>query len=138
MSLVVSNERVKEITTKIACTVQGNMVQFNDVYVSPGLLTNLPIRCAADNIDAKVDTADGRNSFHGTVFQRVPTDVSGIETVAEPIKLSVTSSATLQNVPPTVTDMSPCTITGSPKASKSPRYENFRLAQYQDSVVAAA
>uniref|UniRef100_UPI00358E2B91 uncharacterized protein isoform X2 n=1 Tax=Myxine glutinosa TaxID=7769 RepID=UPI00358E2B91 len=71
----VSCQRVKEIISKIATTVQENMNEFNGVYMPPGLLKNLPIRCSADNIDAKVDTADGRNTFHGTalaVYQQVP------------------------------------------------------------------
>ena len=104
----VSYERVKEITTKIATTVQENMNEFDGVYVPPGLLKNLPIRCSADNIDAKVDTADGRNTFHGTalaVYQRVPTDLSEYNTVAKPLKLHDNSSTKLDNIPSTVTEM---------------------------------
>ena len=61
------------------------------VYMYPqGLLKNFSIRCSADNIDAKVDTADGCNTFHGialAIYQQVPPDVSECETVAEPLKL---------------------------------------------------
>ena len=136
----VSYQRVKEITSKIATSVQENMNEFNGVYVPPGLLKNLPIRCSADNIDAKVDTADGRNTFHGTalaIYQRVPTDVSEYDTVAEPLKLHDNTSTKLENILPTVTEMYDCTITGNPKPSRSPRYENFKLGQYQDKVVNA-
>jgi hypothetical protein len=136
----VSYQRVKDITSKIATTVQENMNEFSGVYIPPGLLKNLPIRCSADNIDAKVDTADGRNTFHGTalaVYEEVPPDESEYETVVEPLKLHDKSSMQLQNVPSSVSEMSDCTITGSPKPSRSPRYENFELGQYQDKVLNA-
>jgi hypothetical protein len=62
----ISYKHLKNITSKIAANVQRNMEMFHGVYVPPGLLKNVPITCSLDNIDAMVDTLDGRNTFHGT------------------------------------------------------------------------
>ena len=136
----ISYQRVKEITSKMASKVYSNMLKFNGVYIPPTLFKNFPIRCSIDNIDAKVDTSDGRNTFHGTalaVYQHVPSDISECETVAEPLKLDDTALETLANVPDTVTDMIPCNILGNPKPNRSPHYETFELGQNQDKVFAA-
>ena len=50
--------------TQIACAVQKNISDNNGTYIPPGLRSNTPLRAAIDNIDAKVDTPDGKSSFH--------------------------------------------------------------------------
>ena len=59
----VTYDRVKKICNSIATSVCENMREYG-VYVPPGLLKNKPIRASMDNIDKKVDTLDGKHSFH--------------------------------------------------------------------------
>ena len=40
----------------------------NDVYIPPGLLKSKQVLGSLDNIYAKVDTPDGKNSFHATAM----------------------------------------------------------------------
>jgi hypothetical protein len=99
------------------------------------------LRASIDNVDAKVDTADGRNSFHGTacsVYQPVPPNAT-INTLCEPLSLgdSTSCSKGLGNVPSTVISLHPCSIIGSPKPCRSPRYEHYRLGQHQHEVDSA-
>ena len=117
------------------------MNSFGGIYVPPGLFKNIPIRCSADNIDAKVDTTDGRNTFHGTAmaaYQRLPLDVSELETVCDPLTFQETSCTRLENIPSTVLEISECTITGNPKPNRSPRYENFKLGLFEEKVSTAS
>ncbi len=68
-------QRVKQCITQIAKGVQENMEKHDGNYVPPGLHRQRRLRFSIDNIDAKVDTSDGRNSFHATamaVYQREP------------------------------------------------------------------
>ena len=78
---------MKHITKQIASNIQSNMLKNCGVFVLPGLLKNIPIKCSLDNIDAKVDTSDGHNTFHGTaigVHQRIPQDTSQYSNVSTP------------------------------------------------------
>ena len=77
----VSYDRVTKISNKIANAVSDNIKQFG-VYVPPGLLINKRICASMDNIDKKVDTPDGKSSFHGMalgVYQRSGGGVPSME-----------------------------------------------------------
>ena len=83
------------------------MLKNGGVFVPSGLLKNIPIKCSLDNIDAKVDTSDGHNTFHGTaigVHQRIPQDTSQCSYVSTPLKLDQNISE-LNSIPATVTDL---------------------------------
>lgn len=60
----ISYKWVIKICNKIVTTVCENIKQYG-VYVSPGLLKNRRIRVY---IDTKLDTSDGKQSFHGTAL----------------------------------------------------------------------
>ena len=109
------------------------MLKNGGVFVPSGLLKNIAIKCSLDNIDAKVDTSDGHNTFHGTaigVYQRIPQDTSQYNSVSTPLKLDPDISV-LDNIPATVTELIDCWISGNSKPVKSPKYENFKLGQYE-------
>ena len=128
----ISYEHMREIASNIASTVQSNMLENDGVFVPSGLLKNMPITCSLDNIDAKVDTSDGHNTFHGTaigVHQRIPDDLSQYETVSMPLKLDKENSK-LNNIPSIVTELIDCRISGNQKPTKSPMYEHFKLGKY--------
>ena len=112
------------------------MLETGDVFVppEPGLLKNISIKYSLDNIDAKVDTSDGHNTFHGTaigVHQRIPQDTSQYSNVSTPLKLDQDISE-LNNIPATVTELIDCRISGNSKPVKSPKYKNFKLGQYDN------
>ena len=137
----ISYDHMNDITCKIASNVQSNMQKNIGVFVPSGLLKNIPITCSVDNIDAKVDTVDGHNTFHGTaiaVHQKIPHDASQFETVSVPFKIEKDSPTNLQNIPTTVTEMVDCHISGNPKPKKSPIYKHFKLSQYNDYVTTAS
>ena len=71
---------MKDKTKQIASNVQSNMMKNGGIFVPPGLLKNIPVECSLDDIDAKVDTSDGHNTFHGTAicsYRCAPKDSSG-------------------------------------------------------------
>ena len=47
------------------------------------------------------------------------------------------SSDNLQNIPSTVSEMSPCSLSGNPKPDQSPHYPNFQLGQHQEKTASA-
>ena len=59
----VSYSRVTHVCSQIANAVQEN-IKINGVFLPPGIVTGRAIRAAADNVDKRVDTHDGKNSFH--------------------------------------------------------------------------
>ena len=38
----------------------------NGTYIPPQIIKCIPVRGSADNVDMRVDTPDGRGTFHGT------------------------------------------------------------------------
>ena len=136
----ISYGHIKDITKKIASNVQSNMLKNGGVFVPSGLLKNIPIKCSLDNIDARVDTSDGHNTFHGTaigVHQRIPPDTSQYNNVSAPLILDQDISV-LDNIPTTVTELIDCQISGNSKPVKSPKYQNFMLGQYENYLSNAA
>ena len=71
---------------------------------------------SCNNVDAKVDTPDGRNTFHGTV--------------CEPIHLKPVVENLLKDVPETVVHLHPCRISGNTKPYTSPKYQHYTLGQH--------
>jgi len=128
----VSYDRVTKIRNNIANAISQNIREYG-VYVPPGLLRNKRIRASLDNIDKKVDTPDGKGSFHGTALGVYQRSDQG-ETVVDPVQFSESlTSAGLQDVPPTVIDMVACTIEGNPKPKTSPHYTNYKMGVYDES-----
>ena len=117
--------------TNIACAVKRNIDEHQGVYLPPGILYDKLFRASIDNIDAKVDTPDGKQSFHAlaaTVFQ----ENSEVEyNVTEKLNLDDKYESKLKNVPNTVTLLKPCTISGSPKPQTSPYYPSFKPLSHQ-------
>jgi hypothetical protein len=106
------------------------------MYISPGLVKGVPLRASADNIDAKVDTYDGKDSFHGTavsIYQRESKECSN---VATPWQHHFTEQSKEAKPKPqdTVTPIVQCSITGSPKPP-SPHYNTYSLGKDKQEVV---
>lgn len=111
----ISFDRVTTICNNIAHAVAQNITEYG-VYVPPGLMRNKAIRASLDNVDKKVDTPDGKGSFHGTALAVYQRSGRG-ETVAKPVQITSKRqvSEVLHDVPPTVITMVKCTIEGNPK-----------------------
>ncbi|MES9884822.1 MAG: hypothetical protein ABW185_28585 [Sedimenticola sp.] len=139
-SVGVSYNRVNDMTTQIANNTIKSMNDFNGTYVPPLVLKGVPIRASADNIDKKVDTPDGQNSFHGSamsVYQTVKPGVN-VETVRE--KLTIKSSLKtdyLKDVPETVIEVLLCRVEGNPKPKTSPTYEHYTIGEHRDELINA-
>ena len=70
----VSYDRVKPITNEIATEEAHSIMENNGIYIPPWLRKGVPIQASSDHIDKKVDTHDGKNTFHGTattIYQKV-------------------------------------------------------------------
>jgi hypothetical protein len=138
-SVGISYRRVNEITNEIAESALDCMNNHGGIYIPPKLYKGIPVRGSADNIDAKVDTPDGKNSFHGTassVYQRTPIDENQA-TVCKPLELSRTLKHVIKDVPSTVVQLLPCNIRGSPKPPVSPHYADYKLGQHTDKMAKA-
>ena len=131
----ISYSRVTQVCSQIAHAVQKNILT-HGVFVPHGLVKGLPIRASADNVDKKVDTYDGKNSFHAmaiSVYQPESDD----ETLVEPLDLSKVSLG-LQidhDVPSTCIQLVKCNITGSPKPRISPSYMSYKVGVHKDCFV---
>lgn len=111
------------------------MADNQGVYVPPNLFVGQPLRASIDNIDAQVDTTDGKNSFHALASAVYQTHVDNGEAakISKPLHLKPHgTSSTLKDVPKTGVALSPCTITGTPKPTLSPHYVEFEPLQHQD------
>lgn len=125
--------------SQIACSVQHNITKNNGIYIPYGLIKDKPIRASIDNIDAFVDTPDGKHSFHAlasAVYQEHISNTELSHHVGEPFVLS-SKTHRLENIPETVLPLRSCTIIGSPKPSTAPHYENFKMYQDDDLVTEA-
>ena len=129
-------QRVKQCITQIAKDVQENIEKHNGNYVPPGLHRQRRLRFSLDNIDAQVDTPDGRNSFHATamaVYQREPSVEDAIDVVVEHVTPTQNKSArSLKDVTTTIAPLIHCTISGSPKPPVSPHYPDFKIGRNID------
>ena len=91
---------------KIANAVQSNINNNNGGSVPDGLRKGIATMFSIDNVDCKVDTPDGKDSFHGLDFINAP-------------------ATKLCNIPKLVLPLFPYQIMGSPKPQESPQYPNF-------------
>ena len=128
-----------EHVSLIAGEVQKNIANNKGVYVPPGLRKNQTIYAAIDNIDAKVDTPDGKESFHAlaaTVFQKDAEQGATSEPIISPLQFDVKpSTMKLTNVPLTGVELLPCSIVGTPRPKTSPYYPEFKVFQHTDKLV---
>lgn len=135
----VTYHHATERVAQIAVAVQENMTTNEGTYVPPNLITGQALRASIDNIDAKVDTTDGKNSFHAlasAVYQKCPKTRETV-VVTKPLSLNSagkSSSSALKDVPKTGVALVPCTIKGTPKPTTSPHYVDFEPFQHQESL----
>ena len=130
----VSYNHTMQRINQIACGVQKN-TEDHGVYIPPTLLQNRPFIAAIDNIDAKVDTPDGKDSFHalaGAIFQEGCMPGEAVEYATEPVQLDQKIDTTLKDVPKTGVELLECPVTGCPKPKSSPHYPQFKQFQHQD------
>ena len=128
----VTYERVHRICNSIAISVFKNMKEYG-VNVPHGLLKNRTIRASIDNIDKKVDTPDGKHSFHGMAIGVYHSSGDG-ETIVKQLQFSSQEpvSETIRNVPHTVIQLLPCSIEGSPNPQTSPHYGSYKMGIYDE------
>ena len=101
-------------------------------------MKNRPFIAAIDNIDAKVNTPDGKDSFHalaGTIFQQGVLPAETREYAADPLELDDKPVERLNDVPKTGVDLIECPVIGNPKPKISPHYPEFQYFQLQDKVM---
>ena len=125
----ITYSQTSEHVNQIACTVQKNTLE-NGFYIPPKLLKNQPFVAAIDNIDARVDTPDGKNSFHAlsaSLFQRTSEPDKENVYVVDRLKLNSKEkgSISLKDVPKTAVELETCTLIGNPKPPGSPHFPNF-------------
>ena len=131
--------RVKEITNQITNSALDNMDKNCGVYIPQGVIKGIPIRASADNVDMKIDTPDGRDSFHGTavtVYQ-CPDPADDQILAGEELHLHEASKDFNRAVPTTVLPLESCRISGSPKPLTSPHYRDYRLGQHKEELLTA-
>ena len=128
----ISYDRVTTICNTLTKAVSHNITEYGG-YVLPGLLLNKRIRASLDNIDKKVDTPDGKDSFHGTALAVYQRSGQG-ETLVKQVQFNgqSPSSEALNEVPPTVVKLLACTIEGNPKPRMSPHYSNNKMGVNDD------
>ena len=116
----------------IAGAVQKNIKENKGIYISPGLVKGHTLRVALDDIDAKVDTPDGKHSFHAlasTAFQQVVSLGTHLEQLSSPLQILSHESSKLSDIPKTGVKLIACNIKGNPKPATSPHYSNFLTFQ---------
>ena len=73
----VSYNRVNVIATHLANNSMKIIPKHNGTYIPPQIIKGIPVRGSADNVDMRVDTPDGRGTFHGaavSAYQRLLPD----------------------------------------------------------------
>ena len=91
-----------------------------------GIVRGRAICASADNVDKKVDTYDGKNSFHGMASSVYQQTCDG-DTLVEPLDLYDVVPGSLVGVPNTCIQLAECDITGNPKPKCSPSYEPYKV-----------
>ena len=140
-SVGVSYDRVKLITNEIATEEAHSIMENDGIYIPPGLRKGVPIQASSDNIDKKVDTHVGKNTFHGTattIYQKLE-DGRSYEYIRLTLKLQTGESKSKfpDNVPSSVLPLKPCTIKGTPKPSMSPRYPDYKVGKHYSEILFA-
>ena len=118
--------------------MQKNTDDNNGVYIPLCLMKHRPFIAVIDNIDANVDTPDGKHSFHalaGAIFLKgvLPEEIR--EYVADQLELDDKSVARLKDVPKTGVDLIECPVIGNPKPKINPHYPDFQYFQLKDKVM---
>jgi hypothetical protein len=101
-------------------------INAHGVFVPHRIIKGRHLRASADNVDKKVDTYDGKNSFHGmaaSVYQAIGDGGP----LLEPIDLYSVSPGALVGAPNTCVKLVQCDITGSPKQLTSPCYSTYEV-----------
>lgn len=132
------------MTKKIAHSTHSKTLK-HGAYIPRDLKKGKRVCGSIVNIDAQVDTPDGKNTFHGTalaIYQENVDQTEESSTVLENlVKEHEAEGQTRQTevkaaVPPTVVDVIKSGINGNPKPSRSPKYEEFELGKFQEIVKA--
>ncbi len=100
------------------------------MFVPFGIVKGQAICASADNVDKKVDTSDGKNSFHAmasSVFQ----PVGAGQSLVEPLDLYEVSPGALVDIPSTCIKISKCNIEGTPKPVNSPCYPSYEVGRHK-------
>ena len=124
MCVGISYCRVTQVCNQIANAVIQNINEYG-AYVPSGVVKGQFIRASGDNVDRKVDTKDGKNSFHALakcVYQRK----SNGDPLVRPVDLFDISPASLSSDPSICIKLE-CSIAGNLKPRNSPSYQAFKL-----------
>ena len=134
----VSYNRSNVIATHLANNSIKIMQKNNGAYIPPQIIKGIPVRDSADNVDMRVDTPDGRGTFHGTAvsaYQRLLPDAlsnTNDELFSEMLDTADTTDL-VHDIPSTILHLHPCPIcAGSQRPHASPHYENYKLGKPPD------
>ena len=75
MCIGISYSHVTQVCSQIANAVIQNINEYG-VYVPSGVVKGQFIRASGDNVDKKVDTKDGKNSFHAMAMCVISRDLT--------------------------------------------------------------
>lgn len=106
------------------------------IYIPTGLQKGIVIRAAIDNINAQVDTTDGKNSFHvlaSAIFQTKPGKDEEVNQLMTSLNLQVQRHREPQDATKTLISLIRCNLTGNPKPSRKWKYVEFKPFQYRES-----
>ena len=133
----VTYHQATDRVNQIAAAVQENMKSNEGIYIPTGLQKGRVIRAAIDNIDAQVDTTDGKNSFHALASAVFQTKL-GKDEVNQPttsLNLQVRRRHEPQDVTKTLIPLVRCNLTGNPKPTRKWKYVEFKPFQYREGLL---
>ena len=96
----------------------------NGTYIPPQIIKGIPVRGSADNVDMRVDTQDGRGTFHGTAvsaYQRLLPDAlsdTNDEFFSEMLDTAYPTDL-VHDIPSTILDLQPCSISAGSQRPRS-------------------
>ena len=116
LGISVDYKRIISVETKLANQAVVSMYENDGVFVPRSFVPNRHIFFAVDNCDFQEDTADGKNTLHGTVmniYQRV-------DEFDEVTRLSINfddqiEDKRLYDLPNTITDIVECNLSNNAK-----------------------
>lgn len=134
----VTYHQTTDRVNKIAAAVQENMKSNEGIYIPTGLKKGIVIRAAIDNIDAHVDTTDGKNSFHAlasAVFQTKPGKDEEVDQPITRLNLQVRRHRETQDTTKTLIPLVRCNLKGNHKPSRKWKYVEFKPFQYREGLL---
>ena len=124
----VDYSRVLRIETQLAQAVIKRMENTGGVYIPPKLKSGKMLFFAIDNIDFAEDTADGKNTLHGTMMTALQQEDELLPPIHDKLQLAAATSKALKIPSGSLTELQQRDIKGNPKPKSSAKYD-FTIGQ---------